>query len=208
MNKTIVLLVVVLGLVLNSCGDNKRPGNPKVLVFSKTMGFKHASIPVGLAAIQKLGAENGFEVDTTKNAELFTEENLEKYASIIFLSTTMNVLDHNQEAAFERYIQAGGGYVGIHAAADCEYDWGWYNKLVGAQFLSHPSGTPDADFIIKDNSFIATQHFTDSVWRRSDEIYNYKRINPDVNVLMTVDESTYEGGENGDYHPFCLVSRI
>lgn len=203
MKKIIVAVVVIFGLVLTSCGDKKREGKPKVLVFSKTMGFKHASIPAGIAAIQKLGAENGFEVDTTKNAELFNEENLEKYSSIIFLSTTMNVLDAKQEAAFERYIQAGGGYVGIHAAADCEYDWGWYNKLVGAQFLSHPAGTPEADFIIKDNTFIATQHFTDSVWHRADEIYNYKRINPDVNVLMTVDESTYEGGANGDFHPFA-----
>ncbi len=203
MKKIFLTLVVIFGLVLTSCGDKKREGKPKVLVFSKTMGFKHASIPAGIAAIEKLGSENEFEVDTTKNADLFNEENLQKYSAIVFLSTTMNVLDHNQEAAFERYIQAGGGYVGIHAAADCEYDWGWYNKLVGAQFLSHPAGTPEADFIINDNSFIATKHFTDSVWHRSDEIYNYKRINPDVNVLMTVDESTYEGGANGDYHPFA-----
>lgn len=127
-------LLVILGLVLSNCG-NKREGKPKVLVFSKTMGFKHASIPDGIAALQKLGSENGFEVDTTKNAELFNEENLQQYSAIIFLSTTMNVLDHKQEAAFERYIQAGGGFVGIHAATDTEYDWGWYNKLVGASFF-------------------------------------------------------------------------
>lgn len=203
MKKVAIALIVIFGLVLASCGDNKREGKPKVLVFSKTMGFKHASIPVGIAAIEKLGLENGFEVDTTKNGELFNEENLKQYSSIIFLSTTMNVLDAGQEAAFERYIQAGGGYVGVHAATDTEYDWGWYNKLVGAQFLSHPAGTPEANFIIKDNSFIATKHFTDSVWHRADEIYNYKKINPDVNVLMTVDESTYEGGKNGDFHPFA-----
>lgn len=202
MRKIAIVVCVVFGLFLASCG-NKREGKPKVLVFSKTMGFKHASIPAGIAAIQKLGIENGFVVDTTKNAELFNEENLQQYSSIIFLSTTMNVLDHEQEAAFERYIQAGGGYVGVHAAADTEYDWGWYNKLVGAQFLSHPAGTPEADFIIKDNSFIATKHFTDSIWHRSDELYNYKRINADVNVLMTVDESTYEGGANGDFHPIA-----
>ncbi|MFK7812508.1 MAG: ThuA domain-containing protein [Maribacter sp.] len=203
MKKIALILIAIFGLALTSCGDNKREGKPKVLVFSKTMGFKHASIPAGIAAIQKLGVENGFEVDTTKNGELFNEENLKQYSSIIFLSTTMNVLDARQEAAFERYIQSGGGYVGVHAATDTEYDWGWYNKLVGAQFLSHPAGTPEADFIIKDNSFIATKHFTDSVWHRSDEIYNYKNINPDVNVLMTVDESTYEGGKNGDVHPFA-----
>lgn len=201
MKKILPILLLIFALVLASC-SNERDGEPKILVFSKTMGFKHASIPKGIAAIQKLGSENGFAVDTTKNADLFNDENLKQYSAVVFLSTTMNVLDHTQEAAFERYIQSGGGFVGIHAAADCEYDWGWYNKLVGAQFLSHPAGTPEADFIIKDNSFIATQHFTDSVWHRSDEIYNYKNINPDVNVIMTVDESTYEGGENGEYHPF------
>ena len=173
------------------------------MVFSKTMGFKHASIPAGMAAVQKLGAENGFEVDTTRNAEVFNEENLKQYSAILFLSTTGNILDHHQEAAFERYIQAGGGFVGIHAAADTEYDWGWYNKLVGAYFESHPAGTPEADFVIKDKNFGATEFFTDSIWHRTDELYSYKKINPDINVLMTLDESTYEGGTNGDFHPIA-----
>src|SRR5690606_18172627 len=142
MNKLFYLLSFIAIFSLNSC-SNKREGAPKVLVFSKTAGFVHASIPAGIAAIQKLGGENGFVVDTTSNSELFTEENLKQYSAIIFLSTTGNVLDHYQEAAFERYIQAGGGFVGIHAATDTEYDWGWYNKLVGAYFLSHPMGTPE-----------------------------------------------------------------
>ncbi len=202
MKNSVILFILTLGLILASCG-NQRDGKPKVLVFSKTMGFKHASIPTGIAAIQNLGTENGFEVDTTKNAELFNEDNLKQYSAVVFLSTTMNVLDAKQEAAFERYIQSGGGYAGIHAAADTEYDWGWYTKLVGAQFESHPSGTPEADFIITDKNFIATEFFTDSIWHRTDEIYNYKKINPDVHVIMTVDESSYEGGTNGDYHPFA-----
>ncbi len=202
MKNSVILSILALGLILASCG-NQRSGKPKVLVFSKTMGYKHASIPTGIAAIQKLGKENGFEVDTTKNAELFNEDSLKQYSAVVFLSTTMNVLDAKQEAAFERYIQSGGGYAGIHAAADTEYDWGWYTKLAGAQFQSHPSGTPEADFIIKDKNFIATKFFTDSVWHRADEIYNYKKINPDVKVIMTVDESSYEGGTNGDYHPFA-----
>ncbi len=202
MKRSSIAILALVCVVLWSCGQ-KREGTPKVLVFSKTMGFKHASIPAGIAAISKLGAEHGFAVDTTKNAELFTEDNLKQYSAVIFLSTTGNILNHYQEAAFERYIQAGGGFVGVHAAADTEYDWGWYNNLVGAYFLSHPSGTPEADFIIKDKNFVATAFFTDSVWSRSDEIYNYKKINPDVNVIMTVDESTYEGGENGAVHPFA-----
>ncbi|WP_289040382.1 ThuA domain-containing protein [uncultured Zobellia sp.] len=205
MKKTVSILVLMVGLILAGCGDGnqKREGKPKVLVFSKTSGWKHKSIPAGIAAIQKLGGEQGFEVDTTKNSELFNEDNLKQYSAIIFLSTTLNVLDAKQEAAFERYIQAGGGFVGVHAAADTEYDWGWYTKLVGAQFRSHPKGTPEADFIVTDKNFGATEFFTDSVWHRSDEIYNYNKLNPDVHVVMTVDESTYEGGTNGDYHPFA-----
>ena len=202
MKNYLILTLLVLGILVAGCGT-KREGKPKVLVFSKTMGYKHASIPKGIEAIQKLGIENGFVVDTTKNAELFNEDNLKQYATVVFLSTTLNVLNATQEAAFERYIQAGGGFVGIHAAADTEYDWGWYNKLVGAYFQSHPSGTPEVDFIIKDKNFGATDFFTDSVWHRTDELYNYRNINPDINVLMTLDESTYEGGENGDFHPIA-----
>lgn len=202
MKKIVAVLIVVFCFIINSC-STKRGGPVKVLVFSKTSGFKHKSIPAGIAAIKKLGLENGFEVDATKNADLFTDENLKNYSAIIFLSTTGNVLDSKQEAAFERYIQAGGGYVGIHAAADTEYDWGWYAKLAGAQFLSHPRGTPEADFIVKDKSFIANKHLKNDVWHRTDELYNYKKINPDVNVILTLDESSYEGGENGDFHPIA-----
>ncbi|MGC1204212.1 MAG: ThuA domain-containing protein, partial [Flavobacteriaceae bacterium] len=202
MKKIVLVLIIVFAFILTSCG-NKREGTPKVLVFSKTSGYKHKSIPTGITAIQKLGSENGFEVDTTKNADLFTDENLKKYSAIVFLSTTGNVLDYKQEAAFERYIQAGGGYVGIHAATDTEYDWGWYTKLVGAQFLSHPKGTPEADFIVKDKDFIANKHLKDTIWHRTDELYNYKKINSDVNVVLTLDESSYKGGQNGDFHPIA-----
>ena len=195
------LIAALLGCFLIVGCSKKREGKPKVLVFSKTMGFKHSSIPNGMAAIQKLGAENNFEVDTTKNAAVFDDDLLKQYSAIIFLSTTGNILDHKQEAAFERYIQAGGGFVGVHAATDTEYDWNWYGKLVGGYFQSHPAGTPEADFIIKDKNFAATNFFADSVWHRTDEMYNFKKLNPDVNVVMTIDESTYEGGENGDYHP-------
>ena len=188
-------------LVLSSC-SKKRSGPPQVLVFSKTAGFVHQSIPEGIAAIQKLGEENGFSVDTTANSEMFNEKNLGKYAAVIFLNTTGDVLDFNQEVAFERYIQSGGGYVGVHAATDTEYGWSWYGRLAGAYFLSHPA-IQEADFIINDREFIAMSHLPDSIWTRTDELYNFKNINPNLNVLMTVDESTYEGGENGDYHPMA-----
>ena len=198
MKKSLFVLLLI-SLLYTSC-SHKRDGKPRILVFSKTAGFKHASIPVGITAIQKLGSENGFDVDTTKNAERFTEAELKKYSAIIFLSTTGNVLDYRQEAAFERYIQAGGGFVGIHAATDTEYDWGWYGRLVGAYFNGHPK-TQAARFIIKDKSFKATAHFSDTVWQHTDELYNFKKINPALHVLITIDETSYEGGTNGAFHP-------
>src|SRR5687768_519223 len=112
------------------------PKPARILVFSKTSGFYHQSIPVGRAAMVKLGQENNMLVDTTTDARYFVQDSLQHYAAVMFLSTTMNVLNGDQQTAFERYIQAGGGFVGVHAAADTEYDWPWYNKLVGAYFMS------------------------------------------------------------------------
>lgn len=175
--------------------------DPRILVFSKTKGYRHASIEEGKKAIAELGRLNHYTVDTTENADAFTEANLKKYAAVIFLSTTGDVLNDAQQSAFERYIQAGGGFVGIHAATDTEYDWPWYGKLVGAYFISHPK-VQEAKFVVKDRKHPATNFLTDSVWMHTDELYNFKDINPDLKVLITIDETSYEGGKNGNYHPF------
>src|SRR6218665_2903240 len=135
----------------------------RVLVFSKTKGWKHTCIPFSIKAIQELGLKNGFEVDTTKNSDYFTDENLKKYNAVIFSSTTGDVLNNEQQAAFERYIQAGGAYVGIHAAADTEYGWPWYGELVGAYFGSHPnnSNVRKASIDVTDKTHISTKHLPD-----------------------------------------------
>ncbi len=199
MKKYLWLALVAIACMAVGC-SKKRNGKPRVLVFTKTADFVHSSIPKGIAAIQKLAAENGFETDTTQNATYFNEDSLKKYAAVIFLNTTGDVLNHLQEIAFERYIQAGGGFVGIHAATDTEYDWGWYGRLVGGYFNGHPK-PQQANFIIKNKDFAATNFFKDTVWQHTDELYNFKKLNAEVNVLLTIDESSYEGGTNGDFHP-------
>ncbi|HEU0064187.1 MAG TPA: ThuA domain-containing protein, partial [Flavisolibacter sp.] len=133
----VFIVLCASSLLFSSC-NQKRSGKARVLVFSKTAGFHHESIADGNAAITKLGAQNNFEVDTTTNADYFNDDTLKNYSAIIFLSTTGDVLNARQEPALERYIQSGGGFVGIHAAADCEYDWRWYGRLVGAYFYDHP----------------------------------------------------------------------
>jgi cytochrome c len=183
-----------------SSDANASASKPRILVFTKTKGFYHESIPTGAAAIMKLGQENGFSVDTTSDSRYFIQDSLKNYAAVIFLSTTGNVLNADEQVAFERYIQAGGGFMGIHAAADTEYDWAWYNKLVGAYFLSHPK-QQNVTINVIDKSHPATSFLPDK-WKRFDELYNYKSVQPDIKVLATLDESTYEGGVMGDTHPF------
>jgi len=200
-------LSILIIFLFTAC-NNKRSDEPKVLVFSKTAGFYHESIPDGIAALQKLGNEHGLQVDTTTNAEMFTEENLMQYAAVIWLSTTGDVLNHVQEADFERYIQSGGGYVGIHAATDTEYGWGWYSRLVGAQFLNHPGmgdphpGVQEGTIHVTDRNH-STTDFLPETWNRRDEWYSFKKLNPDVNVLMHLDEDSYQGGHRMGDHPIA-----
>lgn len=189
-------------VIFSFCKKENAKAKPVVLIFSKTKGFHHSSIPNGIAAIQKLGKENGFDTDTTTDADYFTDDKLKKYAAVIFLNTTGDVLDEKQQQAFENYIKAGHGYVGVHSATDTEYDWAWYGKLVGAYFNGHPK-PQQAKFIIKDTKHPATRFFTDSVWQRTDELYNFKNINPDLHILVTIDESSYQGGTNGSFHPMA-----
>lgn len=201
MRRIYLFLIAALACCYFSC-SHKRSEKPRVLVFTLTKGFHHESIPEGIAAIQKLGSENNFDVDTTTDPQMFNDSTLKKYSAVIFLNTTGDVLDYRQEAAFERYIQAGGGFVGVHSATDTEYDWGWYGRLVGAYFNGHPV-PQQAKFIIRDRSHPSTKFFTDTVWQRTDELYNFKKINPDLHVLVTIDENSYKGGTNGAVHPMA-----
>lgn len=172
----------------------------KVLVFYETAGFYHTSIPIGVAAIQKLGKEHGFSVDTTRKSDgYFTPEQLAGYKAVIFLNTTGDVFDEQEKAAFHAYIRNGGGFVGVHAATDTEYKWPWYNQLVGAYFKSHPQ-QQDAILHITDDAHPATTGLPKE-WKRWDEWYNFKDIQPHIKVLMRIDETSYKGGQNGNNHP-------
>ena len=172
-----------------------------MLVFSRTMGYRHASIEAGIAAIRKLGEENGFKVFASENPERLDEAFLKTLSAVVFLNTTGDILNAYQQADLERFIQAGGGWVGIHAAADTEYDWPWYNRLAGAYFKSHPK-IQAAELKVSDKNHPATAHLPDG-WERTDEWYNYRSIQPGMNVLISLDESSYEGGENGAEHPWA-----
>jgi type 1 glutamine amidotransferase len=179
------------------------PAAPRVLVFSRTLGFRHKSIPDGVAALREIG-EGRWETDATEDAAAFTADNLRRYAAVVFLSTTGNVLDAEQQRAFEGYIRGGGGWAGVHAAADTEYDWPWYGRLAGAWFLGHPKIQP-ATVRVEDRTHRSTMMLP-AEWVRTDEWYSFRR-NPraDVRVLATLDERTYDPEKTpmGADHPIA-----
>ncbi|MER7892405.1 ThuA domain-containing protein [Micromonospora sp. NPDC094482] len=171
-----------------------------VLVFSKTAGFRHDSIAVGTQAIRDLGAANNFTVTATEDAAQFTTANLARFETVVFLNTTGDVLNATQQTAFESYIGGGGGYVGVHAAADTEYGWSFYGNLVGAYFASHPA-IQQANVKVENRAHAATAHLPQT-WTRTDEWYNYQtNARSTARVLATLDESSYSGGGMGADHP-------
>lgn len=175
-----------------------------LLVFSATGGFRHDSIGVGVAAMRSLAEERGWRFDATEDATRFTDESLAEFDVVMFLNTTGEVLSDPQQAAFERFIQAGNGFVGVHAASDTEFEWPWFGDLVGAYFASHPE-IQDATLIVDDSDHVSTSHLPNP-WQRRDEWYAFDR-NPrdEVSVLLSIDESSYsvgDSGMNGD-HPLA-----
>ena len=195
-------LLVSLALLASVSIPAVQAQEPRVLVFSKTAGYRHASISNGIGAIKRLGQENGFAVDATEDAGAFTQRNLARYRAVVFLSTTGDVLDAAQQDDFERYIQAGGGYVGVHSATDTEYDWPWYGRLAGAYFNGHPNNpnVRKASYRTLDTTHVSTKGFP-ARFEREDEFYNFKSIDPTIHVLVEIDETSYEGGTNGAHHP-------
>jgi type 1 glutamine amidotransferase len=182
----------------------------RVLVFSKTAGFRHESIPAGIDLVVQLGAEHGFAVDSTEDAGWFSEQILDQYAAVIWLNTTHDVLALAQESAFQRFIESGGGFVGVHSAADTEYGWPWYGKLLGgdAWFKSHPE-VQEASLDVEDRGHPSSRHFP-LRFSMTDEWYNFQHNPRDsVSVLITIDETTYKPGADamGD-HPIAWYHGI
>src|SRR5215207_2190596 len=162
----------------------------RMLVFTKTVGYRHDSIPAAIAAIRTLAARHGIEIDHTEDAATFHRDKLSGFKVVGFVNTTGNVLDGEQQRAFEAFVAGGGGYLGVHSAADTEYDWPWYGDLVGAWFKSHPPGLQTG-----------TVRFARPLggswpvaWRVTDEFYNFRsRPKGEAALVAALDESTYEG---------------
>ncbi len=207
--KTILSAVILLFIIVSTNAQKKNNAvnkinwkNVNVLVYTKNgKGYVHDNIAAGVAAIKQIGNENGFNVDVSDKPGDFTEENLKKYTLIIFNNTNNEVFDtDDQKIAFMRYIQAGGGFIGLHSATGTERQWPWFKRLIGASFLRHAKHQPFKEIII-DNTHPSTS-FLPKIWERDDECYFFKEYNPDIKVLVVHelgplddnDKPTYYGG--------------
>ncbi|WP_329291182.1 ThuA domain-containing protein [Streptomyces sp. NBC_01455] len=171
----------------------------RVLVHTRTTAYRHDSIPAAVAAVRSLGGAHGFQVVATEDPGLF-EGPLDAYAAVVFLSTSGDVLTPAGRTRLAAYVEDGGGFVGVHAAACTEYDWPYYGELLGARFDRHPDLQPGRALVV-DRAHPATRHLP-PVWEFTDEWYDF-RPGPDgsARVLVRADESSYEGGGMGDDHP-------
>jgi type 1 glutamine amidotransferase len=176
----------------------------RVLVFTRTTGFRHASIPTGIATVRALGAEDGFAVTATEDPGAFRPAELAGYRAVVFLSTTGDVLDPAGRSALEAYVRGGGGFVGVHSASDTEYGWPFYAELVGARFAGHPAVQP-VTVRFRPGALTAGLPATG---RDTDEPYNFRGRPRGVQVLATLDESTYSGGTMGADHPIAWTAEV
>ncbi|MFY9233832.1 MAG: ThuA domain-containing protein [Fimbriimonadaceae bacterium] len=201
-----------LALALGISGGGtaaEQPGGKRrtILVFSKTAGFRHDSIPAAQDAVRAIAKERGWGVLITEDPAWFTPKRLESFDTVVFLLTTGDALDDGQQQAMEGFIRKGGGYVGVHAASDTEYEWAWYGRLVGAYFASHPA-VQEATINIEDTKHPSTSFLPNS-WKRRDEWYDFKvNPRPNVRVLASLDESTYQNGKMGKDHPIMWCQEI
>ena len=184
----------------------KLPGKEvgkRILVFTKTLGYRHDSIPVGIAAVKKICAEQGWELECSEDSAVFTAENLSRFRCVLFLSTSGDILSREQEKAFEAYIQSGGGFAGVHAATDTEFTWPWYTRLVGAQFSSHGPIQKAAIDVCADGCSHPSTSFLPKRFERTDEWYNFKRLSPTTTKILNLDETGLNGATHGKSHPIA-----
>lgn len=191
-----ITLLLSLFFTMNILSKDENNHDLNVLVFSKTNGFRHESIPDGIRAIFKIGEDRNWKVTTTEDSTLFTSKFLNKFDVVVFLLTSGDVLNEDQQNAMEAFIRSGNGFAGIHSATVTEYDWEWYGELVGAYFTAHPP-TQEGTIIIEDPAHPSVPNGIKNTWTRVDEWYSFDRNPRDyVHVIMSLDESSYDVDDN------------
>ena len=198
MGKTNRLLLTAMGAITMAAGASEAAAQKgaRVLLFSHSTGYRHASIEPGVAAIQGLGAREKMTIVPSADPNVFSAEGLKGYDAIVFLSTSTDPKKPESEwfqgakrEALQGFVRRGGGIVAIHAASDSHYHWPWYGKMIGGYFVSHPQGTPEGTVKVVDRKHVATKGLPASI-RRADEWYYFQDHNPETHILVTLDPAS------------------
>ncbi|NQZ56670.1 MAG: ThuA domain-containing protein [Lentisphaeraceae bacterium] len=168
-------------------------GSFKVLLFTKPAVNLHLSIPDGIAALKKLAMQNNFDLTSSEDVNIFSDQGLSEYQVIIFLALQSNPLNNEQQKAFEHFIQSGGGFIGIHSAMGAEHQWHWFKRFMGAQFAGHSKVKKIIQVCSKDKHNATT--FLPKRWERVDAWYHFKDMSPNVHTLLNFDTSKNEGNK-------------
>ena len=184
-----------LALALTFCTSTApdQEGAVRLLLFTRTAGYHHESIPAAVDALRSLAAETGIEADHTDDPDVFDSPGLHDYDAVVFLMTTGDVLNEEQQQAFMEFVRGGGGFAGVHSAADTEYAWPWYGQLLGAYFAGHPSNPAvrEGRLTVGTSDHPATRGLTDP-WVRADEWYDFRDVQPGSTTLLDIDETSYK----------------
>jgi type 1 glutamine amidotransferase len=209
-----IIFFISLTFLAGTAFSQNQPGGAdqlqgmNVLVFTKTVGFYHDSKPNAIKAFYEMAHERKWRITFTEDSTFFTEKELSKYNVVIFLLTTGNDLLNNKEKlAFQKYVEDGGGFVGVHSATDTEYKWPWYEKLAGAHFLGHPP-VHEGKLVIENTTHPATICFGADTIIWKDEFYTFDRnprTNRNVKVLVSIDEKSYNIDDNKWFKNVNLV---
>ena len=211
MQSRLRLFTLALALLVPLTGCSTPPRQPNqinVLVFTRTQGFRHDSIPAGVNAMRELCAEAGYVMQQSEDPAVFNDASLETIDVVTFLNTTGDILNDEQQRAFEAWFRKGGGFLGIHSAADTEYDWPFYTELIGAHFTGHPP--VQQAVIMRERYNHPAVRFLPARWQRTDEWYNYNRLPHGRNtaVLLVLDTTSYRGSTMGGYHPIAWCKQL
>ncbi|MFC3491717.1 ThuA domain-containing protein [Glycomyces rhizosphaerae] len=183
--------------------------SPAILVFTKTTGFRHDSIPAGVEAIERIAAELGYETEHTEDAAVYNPLDLARFEAVVWLSPSGDILDELERAALADYVTGGGGWCGIHAASTAERSWPFFRELVGARFIGHPPGCTPGEIDVAKHDHPSTEHLPER-WSWTDEWYSFDERPKDVEVLLEVDEGTYDTADlaMGAPHPIAWHRRL
>ncbi len=235
----ILSLFIAAGLFLYKIGDGfdsfeKVPPEIRIsestnaiLVFSKTNGFRHTeAIEASIPMYDSLSKVNGWQIFVTENAAIFNDEQLILFDVVIWNNATGRNLTEEQRGAFKRFIERGGGFVGVHGAGDFSHSWDWYeDEVICAHFSHHNLDTQPVSSVLsmeKDTSYSEIYSGLKEQLNHADEWYVFSD-NPrekGVNVLYTVDESLFDPSGNlgflvtdkgfgmGDDHPIVWYHEL